>query len=283
MFTIFNATNPRVVGKQHWLNGSTLESETTPFIVQADFTVVTVSTMYEFADLLRGLVPGRDVLQYQVPGAHVNGATQIASKPQNHHQISRTGNNFDWPDGRGVMMFDIDEPIERDELVGLFFTLAPQLVVANVVTCPSSSSFVHVTGTAGPVRGQRGQRLYVGVEDAKDIPRAGKVMFKRLWLAGRGTVQITKSGSQLAKTLIDASVWNDVSLDFAAGAFCGDGVWQDRKVEVIAGMMGQDFIDTRTVFPDLTPEEEARFNHLVREAKDATRDEAERVRGVQGQ
>jgi len=121
-----------------------------------------------------------------------------------------------------------------------------------------------------------GQRIYVLVQDAADIPRAGKALVARLWLAGHGNIEISASGAMLERTLVDASVWQPSRLDFAGGAACGAGLDQRRGAPVtIEGNAHQ--IDSRDALPDLTQEETGRLAGIKVEAKRASKPEAEGV------
>jgi hypothetical protein len=145
--------------------------------------------------------------------------------------IHRTRDHFRWPEGAGLLMLDYDpapdgNPLGVDELHAALATACPALADAPAVWRPSASSCIHDRKTGVALRGIGGQRLYVSVQDAADISRAGDVLFKRLWLAGLGRYEISKSGALLARSVIDASVFQPERLDFCGGAECGRGLEQ---------------------------------------------------------
>ena len=113
-----------------------------------------------------------------------------------------------------------------------------------------------------------GQRVYVPVADAQDIPRAGAALYARLWLAGHGRFDVSASGALLDRSLIDASVWQPERLDFAGGAQCGPGLEQRREEPKLFNGAAA-FMDSRTL-ADLSPEEQARLETLKAAAREAT-------------
>ena len=93
------------------------------------------------------------------------------------------------------------------------------------------------------------------------IPRAGQVLFDRLWLAGFGRYEISKSGALLARTVMDATVFQPERLDFCGGAAVGKGLVQ-RLPEPVLFNGDAPYLDTRAALPDLTAEERERLAHL---------------------
>ena len=83
---------------------------------------------------------------------------------------------------------------------------------------PSSSSYLYRGRTE--LHGLRGQRIYIAVARASDIPLLGQLLYERLWALGYGYVVVSASGQLLDRTLLDASVWQPERLDFAAGPTC---------------------------------------------------------------
>lgn len=139
--------------------------------------------------------------------------------------IARTKDAFHWNDGAGWMLLDGDplpgcDPLTREQWMALLHKAAPALADAPCVWGVSSSSCIYNSETEEQVTGTRGQRLYVLVADARDIPRAGKALFERLWLAGHGRYVVSKSGQILDRAPVDASVWQTNRLDFAAPPVC---------------------------------------------------------------
>jgi hypothetical protein len=195
--------------------------------------------------------------------------------------IARTRDYFSWPDGAGLMMLDYDAPADGDPLNmtqlrdGLAMACLP-LDSAPAVWRPSASSCIHVKGGA-ELRGIAGQRLYIPVIDASDLSRAGQVLFDRLWLAGYGRYELSKSGAFLARSLIDASVFQPERLDFCGGASLGAGLEQ-RLPEPIIFNPDAPYLDTRAALPDLDDDERARLTTMQDAAKSAMSERQAQVR-----
>lgn len=126
-----------------------------------------------------------------------------------------------------------------------------------------------------PILDASGLHLYVAVLDGSDIPRAGNVLFKRLWLARYGYIEISACGSLLVRTIVDKAVWSPERLDFCARPTLGEGLVQFRRdPEFLPGGL----LDTRVALPDLSPAEEARYEELIARAKREKLPEAEKIR-----
>jgi hypothetical protein len=217
--------------------------------------VVSITNLTGLADLLMGLTSS-NALVYGVP---VNGATKVLSRKMFElagsptDATTRTKDAYRYPDGAGVMMLDYDPPkdgtaLDRDGLVGAIKVAVSGLAPCQMLWFPSASSCIF-NGDA-PLWHVRGQRLYLLVANAADIPRAGKVLLDRLWLAGHGHFEVSASGALLERTLFDGSVWQPNRLDFAGGADCTPPLRQDRGSPfLIAGDTA--VVDTAVVFADL--------------------------------
>ena len=143
-------------------------------------------------------------------------------------------------------------PLSRGDLVAAIREAAPGLSDASLLWFPSASLCIWLGDRE--VRGVRGQRLWLLVADATDIPRAGAVLRDRLWLTGHGRYDVSRAGALLERTLVDTSVWSPERLDFAGGAECRDGVEQRRGSPVrIDGTLEP--VDTKAALPDLTDNE----------------------------
>ena len=103
--------------------------------------------------------------------------------------------------------------------------------------------------TGEDLTGLRGQRIYLIVQEAGDIPRAGAALVDRLWAAGHGRIAVSVAGTALERCPVDSSVWQPEHLDFAAGAACGEGLVQRRGAPVLIPGSG-DIVDTRVALPD---------------------------------
>jgi len=170
--------------------------------------------------------------------------------------IARTKDTFRWSSGAGWLMLDGDplpgqEPLSRDEWLGILYKCSPALRDAPCVWCVSSSSMIFNADTDEKITGIRGQRLYVLVADARDIPRAGSALADRLWLAGHGHYIVSKSGQTLARCPIDTSVWQSNRLDFAAPPVCVAPL-EARRPDPLAFNNDADPLVTTEAMPDLS-------------------------------
>ena len=278
--SIITAIKPARLSKGYSLgaNGDLLKSPGGN-LVQGGIETRDLVTLADFAAILQALTPAQ-ALVYGVP---INAAARVmtrkafadAGKPVG--ATTRTNDAFAWPQGPGVLMLDYDpaatgDPLGRDGLVQAIRTAAPGLSGAGLLWWPSASSCIWHGEKER--RGIMGQRLYMMVQDAADIPRAGKALVERLWLAGHGHIEISASGALLERTLVDASVWQSSRLDFAGGAACGRDLEQRRGDPVIIDGTAEP-INTRAALPDLTPEERERLAAIKFEAKGASQPKAE--------
>lgn len=281
--TVITAIKPRRLSKGFFLDeAGALQKLPGGNLVEGQTATHFLETLSDLAAILTSLTPAQ-ALVYGVP---VNGAKHLVTrkafaesgKPTD--TTTRTNDAFAWPKGAGVFMLDYDspangEPLDRDILVQMIRDAAPGLANAALLWWPSASSCIWHGDRE--LRGIRGQRIYLLVAHAADIPRAGKALVDRLWLAGHGDIQISGSGTLLERTLVDASVWQTSHLDFAGGAHCGSGLEQRRGEPVmIEGATAP--IDSQTALPDLTMEERQQLATIRSEARRAAQPDAECVR-----
>ncbi len=286
-FTRFNAIKPTRLSKRFTLaNDATLKKEGGGDLLEGTAEKLVVADLAEFAALLPTLTP-RQALSYGINGhdrARVVTAAAVAGAAAQSSEfvIARTRDHFTWPAGPGLMMLDYDAPqdgpaLSPDELRAALAAACPALADAPAVWRPSASSCIHDAKTGAELRGIAGQRLYVAVADATDISRALVVLFDRLWLAGFGRYELSKSGAWLARSAIDASVAQPERLDFCGGADCGKGL-QQRLPDPILVNPGAPYLDTRAALPDLDAAERQRLAELRESLKQPLRAEQQRIR-----
>ena len=176
-------------------------------------------------------------LLYGVPRRGTGGIVASTARAA-HGDLTRTRKDFKWPDGPGFLLLDYDppagsEPMAPAALWAALTGVAPALAHAPALIVSSASGHIFDSRDGSVVRGQRGLHIYLLVADADDIPRAGKALADRLWLAGHGRFDISKSGSLLERTIVDLAVWQPERLDFAAGIFCEAPLEQRRPAPII--------------------------------------------------
>ena len=133
-------------------------------------------------------------------------------------------------------MLDYDPPkngkaLSRDELVSTVRNACPKLSNLKMLWWPSTSSCIYLNEIE--LNGIKGQRLYIHVKNAEDIPRIGETLQTYLWAKGFGHFQVSASGAILERSLFDSSVWQSNRIDFAAGANCLDGLSQRRGEPIL--------------------------------------------------
>ena len=266
-FTRFTSRKPARLSKHFALVGNVLDKQSGGNMTAGMAEKVTV-TLAGFAAMLPTLKPNQATC-YGIAGhdaARVvmrDAVTQASNGDM--PVIARTRDYFAWPAGAGMMMLDYDAPPERPALDKAALREAlvmacPPLNSAPAIWRPSASSCIGIKGGA-ELRGIAGQRLYIPVLDASDIERAGQVLFDRLWLAGYGRYELSKSGALLLRAPIDARVFQPERLDFCGGASLGAGLEQHLPPPDVFNPDAP-YLDTRAALPDLDDEEVARLAEL---------------------
>lgn len=230
-FSLITSEIPDTLTKRYWLDdGGKLCKKSGGQMVEGTVEVCEVLNLQQFAELLPRL-KNNQALCYGLPNAPVGGSRKhIRIVPENQKQpgaISRTVKDFVYlVNAPGVMFLDHDDNLNRDEFMGAVFAAMPELSEIDCVWYPSSSS--HIWNGDTDLTGLKGQRLYFAVDRAAEIPRIGKTLHQKLWLAGYGKIVISGAGSMLERGPIDATVWQSNRLDFASGAHCTKPLEQRR-------------------------------------------------------
>ncbi|ABI56415.1 hypothetical protein ACN2MM_05965 [Alkalilimnicola ehrlichii MLHE-1] len=269
--SLFTATNPSRLSKRYHLDqqGQLL---TAPggSLVRGEYRRMECGEPWQLATLIDGLRPDQ-ALAFGV--ARAERSPVASRKAAKEGDITRTREHFDWPAAPGWLMLDYDpeataKPLDRDGLLSVLREAWPDIERAPLVLGDSGSSHIYHADTGECVKGRGGLRCYVLVADARDIPRAGEVLHKRLWLAGHGFYLVSKSGALLERGPVDAVVWQPERLDFAAGAACIAPLEQRRPP---AEPRNNDAapIDTRATLPDLTAAELEELAELRRQEREA--------------
>jgi len=234
---------------------------------------ITIGSPAEMVELLQSLQTTQ-ALTFGIPadGQPHPIVTQNKLPEAAPGSIARDNEHFRWPATTGWLMLDYDPapagvPLNRNALLAALCEACPAIDAAPMVWGPSGSSCIYNRDTGEEITGLRGQRLYVLVTDARDIPRAGKALFDRLWLAGHGRYDISRAGTLLERALIDAAVWQPCRLDFAAAPVTVPPLTARRPApEVINGDALP--LDTAQAIAPLTPTEAARLQEIKAVARD---------------
>lgn len=251
-------TSPRPVTKSFSLSSNgDLVKETAANVADGTLSIRRLTTLEEFGNLLHGLNPYQ-CITYGVPkrdGLKLmsTAALQKAGRPDD--ATARTKTTFNWPSGSGILMLDYDAPkdgtpvLTRQQLFDILYATFPTLKDSDALWMPSTSSEIYNADTNAQLTGIKGQRIYFMLQDASDIPRAGKALLVHLWAAGHGRFEVSSSGSLLERGLFDASVWQTNRIDFAGGAQCAKPLEQRRGTPILSEGTER-LVDSRVVFPD---------------------------------
>jgi hypothetical protein len=232
-FSVVSATDRQPLAKRFWLSGGgELQTETVVALADGEISIEHASSISAFAERLDRLETHQAVV-YGIPAAP--NATIVTQKryrtlgpEERRGVIARTREHIQFAPAPGCAMLDfdaagapqglLDAAASPDQTRELLIQAVPELAAAPMLWRPSSSSYLY----DGPrkVHGLRGQRIYVPVARASDIPSLGELLYERLWLRGYGFFVISASGQLLDRTLLDRMVWQPERLDFAAGPVC---------------------------------------------------------------
>jgi hypothetical protein len=279
-FTVITSEKPTVLSKRYVLGpDGNLVKTTSAQMMQGRAQVVNVDSLEGLAKALAGLTPSQAVT-YGIPPepeCRIYSKNEYYERGKPAGSYARTKEHFKWPEGAGIMFNDYDPraggaALSRDALVKIIREAVPGLADASMLWWTSSSS--HICNGKDDLTGQKGQRLYWLVLDARDIPRAAKAIQTYLWANDHGYIFVSRSGSTLLRSTLDANVYQSNRLDFAGGAACKAPLEQRRGEPVIIPGKVQ-FIDTLKAIPDPDPETVARAQENMAKAKDAARPEAD--------
>jgi predicted P-loop ATPase len=267
--TIISSTQPPTLTKHIAMQpDGTLSKTSSAHMTKGHADVHDVTSMTGLNALLDGLQSNQAVAYGTppVPSAPIVSEKYLATTPG---AITRSDKSFAWPKGGGFMYLDYDpgaNVLGRDALIGTLFSVLPVAASAGWLWRPSASGNIFDASTGEELAGLKGQHIYIAVKDVADVPRAGGVLFKRMWLNGHGRIEIAQNGAALVRGLIDAAVWQPSRLDFAAGAVCGTGLvrYPPAGLAVEGGLL-----DTVAALPDLSAADEKRYAELVYAAKQA--------------
>ena len=285
--TVFKAYKPDRLSKNFRLEGDRLIKESGGNLISG-LAVMHAIRFEQFAELLTELDPSM-ATAYGVNGhnqAHVIPRDWLSLQPSPFDAnglpyIARDDAHFGFQVGEpGIFLGDNDAPadgppLSKEELRRILIEVCPAIADAPTIWRPSASSCIY-TLDGRELRGVGGQRFYIGVRDASDIPRFGKTLFDRQWLAGYGRYEISKAGRFLERAVLDASVYQGSRLDFCGGAQCGPGLVQ-RLPDPEIFNPGAPLLDSRA-YSDLSDTERERLNTLKAQAREPLLEKAAQIR-----
>lgn len=240
---------------------------------------VSVNSATEFAQMLNRLTTNQALMHgvFDCDQATIYSRSRYEQLSDKTNATTRTNDATRWNQGGGILVLDYDAPKTGQawQLDHLISVISEQLPLGQLAYVTAFSSSSYIFDGEQQYTGSKGLRIYIFVQDATDIPRAGKVLFDRLWLAGYGHYELSAAGSLLERSAIDASVWQTSRIDFASGAHCIAPISQRRPA---AAAHDGAYLDTKTALPDLDPEQAKRLAELKAAAKQAIKPQAARIR-----
>ena len=196
--------------------------------------------------------------------------------------ITRTNKYMEWPKDLAIMMIDYDpefgkSALSKVEFLNAFYLILPDLTNCAHIWVPSTSSCLYDNKSKKWVRGIEGQRLYIIVSNGTDIPRAAEVLYKRLWLDGHGYFKISRAGSLLPRTLMDASVYQPNRIDFCAAPECTPPLISKKPAAKMIGDTSM-ALATFVALPNLSDQEENTYQKLLTQEKSKKQVEANTIK-----
>jgi hypothetical protein len=130
-------------------------------LVEGDAEIVSVASLGDLAALLQRLGPAQ-ALTFGLPrrgNGRIASRAALDRRPAAAGAMTRTRDQFAWPDGPGVLMLDHDasgDTLSNDALIGMIRGVAPGLADVEMLWWPSASSHIcdeetgeELTGCAG--------------------------------------------------------------------------------------------------------------------------------------
>lgn len=249
---------------------------------EGDFRKVSFGSLEEFSEYLSALTPKHALTYGFFEGAEFGEVVSERKKRETPEKYAsartRTRNNMCWNNLPGILFLDYDpapngEVLTRENLISAIKGACPFLADCPMLWRPSASSFIDDTITGACVRGLMGQHIYIPVNQTCDIPALGKHIVDRLWLAGYGRFDISKSGAMLERTIVDTAVWTPERLDFVGGCVA---VVPLKQKKLLGAVIAGETLLTLGMTTPLDPHETCLLKNLKTESRRTAEPESRR-------
>lgn len=272
-FSVINSEQPSYLTKRYRIEDGNVVKTSGGQMTSGSVQLVSVANMVEFAGMLPDLKHNQ-ALCYGVPkgltvGASKKLTTEANRSPEN---LSRTNKDFFWSNEPGILFIDHDTGLDRENFLAIIEQVLPEARQVVKIWYPSSSSYIF--NGSEQINGLKGQRLYFAVDKASEIPRIGKIIHQRMWLAGHGHIFVSIAGALLERSAVDATVWQPNRLDFASGALCDNPLSQKRGNPVV--IQGKHEMLNACEVKNLTQQEIKYYQELVLTEKKRLKPESQR-------
>ena len=233
----FIKTGKALTCKQFALaEGGTLSKTSAAQIFKGTVHIEEYETLREFIGI-RQDIDRKTAFVYGIP-ANEKKTQSLRSKNSEGLGVSRTKDEFKWPEGAGVLFIDVDEAGHTVETLDAIIMQAyPGWAAAQRCWLPSSSAFIR-TKDGSELIGPGGWRAYLIADNAARIPDITDYLHYRLWELGHGRITVSKSGARLDRSLIDRCVASVERIDFVAEPVLGDGLERFAPEPVFIGPEG---------------------------------------------
>lgn len=175
--------------------------------------------------------------------------------------IERKEKDFEYPDGGGILLLDIDPPkggsLSAWDVVDALEQVAVRLKSRPMVVAASTSTYIFHGQTR--LKGSGGYRVAVPVQEAKRIPDYIRRLHVRLALSGMCWSFVSEAGSFYLRSMVDTAVAQASRLFFLA-AHTVAPIKQRRPSPLTLRMDAPPLVESD--IPPLTAEEEAAFTAL---------------------
>jgi len=148
--------------------------------------------------------------------------------------VCRDGRHFDWPEGRAVLMLDIDKPLDGSkpmkamEFDALMCELQPWWPGVARMYRPSASAFIG-DASGKDLTGASSLRCYALVDIARNAHAVGINIADAFWRNGYGRIEFGNVGQMLVRCPVDTTVWQPERLDFAGPVVLAAPASQRRR------------------------------------------------------
>jgi len=167
--TVITAQDPPVLSKSFRLDDSgELVKESGGKLFRGQGQVAEPDSIVALADILNTLEPNQ-ALTYGVPIHEKVGIVPKKEVPPEDQingfpVLSRTRENWRYPDDQGIFMIDVDGPETSEEQIrAKLKKVLPELTGCPSLTRPSASSLIFKDGQEKPLRGVTGHRILIPV------------------------------------------------------------------------------------------------------------------------
>lgn len=216
--------------------GGKLTAKASAYLSSGTVQTRHAASLEELRDVIESLTPHQAII-WGVTGR--DGAVPITTKARRKDakEVSRTKDCFTYPSGFSWVSLDFDQPKESEALTpesawGVVVEVMPELEGVGRLVLGSSKSGLRYDGK--PISDRDNFRIIFGLEGGN--PNAfADVLVKRLFVAGHGRIDISKSGALLPRTVFDRAAIGPERLDFLALPTLSAGLTQDRLCKIEAG------------------------------------------------